>query len=79
MFIWFIKRAKSKANKLKVYFTKLCDQEAKSLKRNQQILADLQRIDSQFQQFEVKLERLNNVKVTKKYPKIKKILISNVY
>jgi hypothetical protein len=33
------------------------------MKRNQQLLADLQRIDSQFNQLEVKLERLSNLKV----------------
>jgi hypothetical protein len=33
------------------------------MKRNQQLLADLQRIDSQFNQLEVKLERLSTLKV----------------
>jgi hypothetical protein len=50
---------------LKAYYTKLCEDEGKSMKRNQQLLADLQRIDSQFNQLEVKLERLSSLKVNK--------------
>lgn len=33
------------------------------MKRNQQLLTDLQRVDTQFQQLEIKLERLSNLKV----------------
>jgi hypothetical protein len=33
------------------------------MKRNQQLLTDLQRVDTQFQQLEIKLERLTNLKV----------------
>lgn len=53
---------KTKASKLKAYYNKLCEDEAKSLKRNQNLLADLQRIDTQFQHLEVKLDRLSNLK-----------------
>lgn len=56
-------RAKSKAQKLKIYFGKLCDEEAKSAKRNQQLLNDIQRVDIEFQKLEKKLDRLNSLKV----------------
>jgi hypothetical protein len=56
-------KSKFKAIKLKAYYTKLCDNETKSMKRNQQLLTDLQRVDTQFQQLEIKLERLTNLKV----------------
>ncbi len=56
-------KSKFKAIKLKAYYTKLCDDETKSMKRNQQLLTDLQRVDTQFQQLEIKLERLTNLKV----------------
>jgi hypothetical protein len=55
---------KSKAVKLKAYYTKLCEDEAKSMKRNQHLLNELKRVDSQFQQLESKLQRLTNLKVT---------------
>ena len=55
--------AKAKAVKLKAYYQKLCDEEEKSMKRNQQLLVDMQRIDSQFLQLDSKLERLTNLKV----------------
>ncbi|CAF0725517.1 unnamed protein product [Brachionus calyciflorus] len=54
--------AKTKAIKLKAYYQKLCNEEEKSLKRNQQLLQDLQNLDSQFTQLDSKLERLNNLK-----------------
>lgn len=54
---------KSKAAKLKAYYTKLCEDEAKSMKRNQHLLNELKRVDSQFQQLESKLQRLTNLKV----------------
>jgi len=56
-------KSKLKAIKLKTYYTKLCDDETKSMKRNQQLLTDLQRVDTQFQQLEIKLDRLTNLKV----------------
>ncbi len=49
--------------KLKNYYTNLCENEEKSLKRNQYLLSELQRVDSHFNQLEVKLDRLNNLKV----------------
>jgi hypothetical protein len=54
---------KSKAAKLKAYYTKLCEDEAKSTKRNQHLLNELKRVDAQFQQLESKLQRLTNLKV----------------
>ncbi len=63
IFIHIFSSAKAKAIKLKAYYTKLCDDETKSARRNQKILADLQRIDNQFQLLEGKLERLANLKV----------------
>jgi hypothetical protein len=54
---------REKAGKLKAYYEKICEDEARSLKRNQQILKDLQRIDTQFQQMDAKLERLSHLKV----------------
>ncbi len=56
---------KSQAIKLKAYYAKLCADESRSMTRNQNLLNDLQRIDSQLNQFESKLERLNNFRVTK--------------
>jgi len=57
--------AKKKAIKLKAYYEKLCDDESKSIERNQIYLNEIQRIDSQFSQLDAKLERLTNLKVNK--------------
>ena len=54
---------REKASKLRAYYLKICEDEQKSVKRNQDLLKDLQRIDSQFQAMESKLERLANLKV----------------
>ncbi len=62
-YILNINSLRTKAFKLKAYYTKLCQDEEKSFKRNQSILNDIQRVDSQFQQFESKLERLSGLKV----------------
>lgn len=64
-FYKIIYRTKSKAQKLKVYYEKLCEDESKSQRRNQQLLSDLKRIDSNFQELETKLERLTHVKVSR--------------
>ena len=56
-------RLKAQAIKLKAYYAKLCTDESRSMTRNQTLLNDLQRIDAQLQQFESKLERLNNLRV----------------
>jgi hypothetical protein len=51
------------ALKLKEYYDKLCQNEEYSLKRNQHLLSEFQRIDTHFATLENKLERLNNLKV----------------
>lgn len=53
---------KTKALKLRAYYTKLCEDESNAITRNQNYLTNLQRIDSQFGQLETKLERLTNLK-----------------
>ena len=58
---------RNKAIKLKTYYTNLCDSEEKSMKRNQYLLSELQRVDTHFHQLEVKLDRLDSLKVCFKY------------